>query len=182
MQRITAVQIEEMRKCGYDRSTIAEAEAWFEQGKAADAIVEQIEAAFADVRLEEGIGLRQSHGIDNYAGADQLRRLRDSDEKDDWRRIDAQLLASSEAAPSFLDGKGLRFHAPAFMVAELRGQTETDFVGRLIYGLYNVRDFVESLTPPQRAAIIACIQFYGNLDQYGYEPNDIEAAIAGFNA
>src|SRR4051794_10279467 len=109
MQRITAAEIDEMRSRGYDRKTIAEAEAWLMKCKEADTLIDEINAAFADVRLENGIGLRESNGIDDYAGPDELKRLRALDEKDDWRKISVQLLNFCNAASSFLDAKGVHF-------------------------------------------------------------------------
>lgn len=97
-----------MRARGYDRSTIAEAEGMLQMTAEADAIVCAIEEAFHDVRLEDGIGLRESGGLDDYAGPDELKKLRESDEKDDWRCIAPELLNQCNAAASFLDAKGTR--------------------------------------------------------------------------
>lgn len=70
-------------KCanGYDRSAIAEAEAWLAKCRRADELIDLVRRAFADVKLEDGIGLRESDGIDDYAGSEELKRLRATDEK-----------------------------------------------------------------------------------------------------
>lgn len=179
MQRLTPADIDQMRANGYDRSTIAEAEAWLATCRRADELIDLVRRAFADVKLEDGIGLRESDGIDDYAGPEELKRLRTTDEKNDWQKIPADLLNYCNAAPSFLDAKGMRFHTPAFIVLELNGEFNQDFIGRLIDGAYPT-EFPKLLTHDQRAAIIECIRFYGNIKHYSYEPEQIDAAVTRF--
>ena len=181
MERITQANIDEMRSNGYDRSTIADAQARLALCKRADELIEQIAAAFAGVTLEDGIGLWESDGIDDYRGPDELRALRAKDEKIDWRRIPAEHLNHCNAAPSFLDARGLYFHTPAFMTAELRGEFQQDFVGRLIYNSFSAPEFQELLTAAQRHAIIACISFYGSIDHHAIDPTDISNAILRYS-
>jgi hypothetical protein len=180
MVRITPADIAQMRESGYDRSTIAEAEAWLVKCRRADELIDLVRRAFSGVELDEGIGLRESDGIDDYADPDELKRLRAADEKHDWQMIPADLLNHCNAAPSFLDAKGMRFHTPAFLVSELKGQYQFDFIGRLIDGSYTATEFPRLLTIDQLEAIIACIQFYGSIEQYGYDENRIESAVARF--
>ena len=147
MERITHADIEEMRNSGYDRSTIADAQARL-------AMCER---------------------------ADELRALRAKDEKTDWRRIPADDLNHCNAAPSFLDARGLYFHTPAFMTAELRGDFKQDFIGRLIYNSFTAPEFQELLTAAQRHVIIACISFYGSIDHYAYDSKEISNAILRYS-
>ena len=177
MGRITAADIEKMRANGYDRSTIAEAEAWLSQCHRFDELIALVCEVFAGVELEDGVGLRESDGIDDYAGPEELKRLRAMDEKHDWRKIPADLLTQCYAAPSFLDAKGMRFHTPAFLVAELKGDFQQDFIGRLIDESYTAREFPSLLTTAQREAIIECIRFYGSFSR---EPAAINAAASRF--
>lgn len=132
MERITQADIDRMQKCGYDRSTISMAQTQLSLYERADEIIVQIATAFAGVTLEDGIGLWESAGIDDHVGQDELRALRAKDEKNDWRRIPTDDLSYCHAAPSFLDARGLYFHLPAFLAAELRGDFKQDFLGRLI--------------------------------------------------
>lgn len=180
MQRLTTADIDQMRANGYDRSTIAEAEPWLAKCRRADELIDLVRRAFADVKLEDGIGLRESDGIDDDAGSEELKRLRATDEKKDWQKISADLLNYCNPAPSFLDAKGMRFHTPAFLVSELNGEFNQDFIGRLIDGSYSATDFPKSLTNDQRDAIIECIRFYGNIEHYSYEPDQIDAAVTRF--
>ena len=180
MERLTPTDIEKMRTNGCDRTTIAEAEAWLVKCCRADELVDLVRRAFADVKLDDGIGLRESDGIDNYAGPEELKRLRATDEKNDWQKISVDLLNYCNAAPSFLDAKGMRFHTPAFVVSELNGEFNQDFIGRLIDGSYSATEFPKLLTNDQRDAIIECIRFYGDIERYSYEPDQIDAAVKRF--
>jgi hypothetical protein len=142
-------------------------------------LIDLVDEAFDGVLLENGIGLREADGLDDYAQPDRLKKLREQDEKLDWRKITPELLGYCNAAPSFLDAKGLRFHTPAFIIAELRGQAEVNFVDRFIYNHFvSAPEFIKLLTSKQREAIIACIDFYSSEYSYDYNPTEIEKAVA----
>jgi hypothetical protein len=142
-------------------------------------LIDLVDEAFDGVLLENGIGLREADGLDDYAQPDRLKKLREQDEKLDWRKITPELLGYCNAAPSFLDAKGLRFHTPAFIIAELRGQAEVNFVDRFIYNHFvSTPEFIKLLTSKQREAIIACIDFYSSEYSYDYNQTEIEKAVA----
>jgi hypothetical protein len=180
MKRLTPADIDQMRANGYDRSVIAEAEAWLATCRRADELIDLVRQAFADVKLEDGIGVRESDGIDDYDGPEELKRLRATDEKDDWQKIPTDLLNYCNAAPSFLDAKGMRFYTPAFVVSELNGEFNQDFIGRLIDGSYSATEFSKLLTNDQRDAMIECIRFYGGIEHYSYQPDQIDSAVKRF--
>ena len=87
----------------------------------ADNLIQHVQRVFTGVELDGGMGLQEAAGIDDYAGPQELERLNAADEKVDWRRIPPERLSQCFAAPSYLDAKGMRFHIPAFLVAELSG-------------------------------------------------------------
>lgn len=182
MQRITAAQIEEMRANGYDRSTIAEAEAWLVKCQGADALIDEITTAFAGVQLEDGIGLRESDGIDNYVGPDERKRLRAADEKHDWRKIPAELLNYCNAASSFLDAKGVHFHLPVFLTAELRGEyvNGAGMIETLIWNSFTAQDYLRLLTADQKAVLVKCLEFAKTCPAWSDRGEDIDQAIARF--
>lgn len=178
MERFTHAELEELRNRDHDRLTTADIEAWLEIYKRADELIAQIDVAFDGLTLGSGIGLWESNGIDNYCGEEELRTLREKDEKVDWRRIKAYDLNYCNAAPSFFDARGLYFHAPAFMTAELRGEFKREFISRLIYESFKASDeFRQLLTPEQRHVIIACISFYASIDECIYTLDDISNAM-----
>lgn len=136
------------------------AKAMLEYFDKVEELIPQIEEAFAGVTLEDGMGLLESDGVDDYAGQQELARLRAMDEKDDWRRIPVERLCSCYAAPSFLDAKGMRFHTPAFLVGDLRGETGGMFIDRLLAGSYLATEFPALLTPAQRETIFTALKIY----------------------
>lgn len=123
-------------------------------------LIPKIEQAFAGVTLEDGMGLLESDGVDDYASRRELEQLRAMDEKDDWRRIPVERLCSCYAATSFLDAKGMRFHTPAFLVGDLRGETGGMFIDTLLAGSYLATEFPALLTSEQRETIFAALKIY----------------------
>jgi hypothetical protein len=81
--------------------------------------------------LDDGIGLFQATGLDDYASDEELKRLRERDEKTAWRRISYADLERCYAAPSFFDAQGFVFHLPAFLIAELNDRHPYGFIDRL---------------------------------------------------
>jgi len=181
MKRITRADIDDMRARGFDRSTIADASEQLAKCEEADGLIQLVQDAFAGVELEEGIGLQEAAGIDDYAGPSELERLRAADEKVDWRRIPPDTLLRCEAAPGYLDSKGMRFHAPAFLVAELNGTIESDFIERLVSESYQAKELPSLLSSPQREAIKACIRFYAELYPAAFTEAALERAQARFS-
>jgi hypothetical protein len=86
-----------------------------------EALCNTIREAFAGVKLGSGIGLQEAQGVDDYEEAETCARYRASDEKDDWSRIQVSDLNCCNSSLSFFDAEGMRFHLPAFLIADLQG-------------------------------------------------------------
>jgi hypothetical protein len=86
-----------------------------------EALCNSIREAFAGVTLGSGIGLQQAQGIDDYEDEATCARYRAADEKEDWSRIPASELNRCNSSLSFFDAEGMRFHLPAFLIADLQG-------------------------------------------------------------
>ena len=78
-----------------------------------------IRDAFNGVILENGVGLFEGQGLDDYASEDECRELRSKDELSDWANIPVSRLNECYSSLSFFDAAGMRFHLPAFLLAEL---------------------------------------------------------------
>lgn len=180
MFRITPAEIDEMRASQYDRSVLVDAEAWLAYTKRADNLIGKIETAFANVVLGDGIGLLEAGGLDDYAPGSDLSDLRELDEKTDWRRIDEDDLSRGNAAPSFLDAKGLVFHLPAFICAELRGNEIVDIFTRIVFDTFSDHGFRALLTSEQRSVIVDLLRFLGHSPGRWFDHDDIETAIARY--
>lgn len=116
-------------------------------------VADQIREAFRGVTLGDGIGLMQAQGLDDYAEAETLAKYRASDEKEDWSAIPAEKLNRCYSSLSFFDAEGLRFHLPAFLVAELEGTYDQEVIFYLTYTGYNVQSRFDVLSPAQREAV-----------------------------
>jgi hypothetical protein len=181
MGHITPQDIEDVHQRGESPENIAMAEEYLRSVPRLERLADLVTTAFAGVTLEDGIGLREANGIDDYASDEKLRELRLLDEKTDWTRIPLELLRHCHAAPSFLDAKGMRFHMPAFLVAELRGEDLGGFISRLIGHSFTAPEFVKLLSPEQRHAIIAVLSCLGSLKVYECELPNIARAIARYS-
>ena len=109
--------IQQMRQNGYDLMTIAEAEESLCLWQEMKDIQTQIQDAFTDVVLGEGVGLWQAQGIDDYKSLAECLILRERDEKLDWSKISAKDLNMCNSSLSFFDAQGMHFHLPAFLIA-----------------------------------------------------------------
>lgn len=122
MEPISQDDIKTMRENGYDPATIREAEERlrrFEQGMV---IADQIRVAFAGVTLGNGVGMQESRGKDDYEDEETLAKYRSNDEKDDWQKIPLSELNRASGGLCFFDAEGMRFHLPAYLIADLRGE------------------------------------------------------------
>lgn len=127
-------------------------------------ISRSVEAVFSGVTLGNGIGLRQANGLDDYASPSALAELRASDEKEDWRRISVAALNRNYCGLSYFDAEGMRFHLPAFLIADLNGSYRFDMTITLMdIDDHKARQFA-LLDQPQRSAVNAFLQYRADQD------------------
>ena len=137
-----------------------------------------IEAAFAGVTLGDGVGLHEARAIDDYADDATQAARRAEDEKEDWRRITAEDLNFCDSSLCFFDAGGMRFHLPAYLIAELRGEYECVSV---VYHLTS--GFPEKfrlLSEAQRTAVRAFLRHVFDDPAYESDWPDIWEALNGF--
>ena len=142
-------------------------------------LISEIVAAFAGVRLGRGVGLFEAQGLDDYASPLERQALRERDEKDDWTTISADALNRANSSLSFFDAEGMRFHIPAYLVADLRGDYEFGVVFTLCHASVRQEPF-SLLSGPQRAAIRHYLEFVAVDVNYEYERPEIERCLAGY--
>ncbi len=147
-------------------------------------LIEEIRQAFAGVELSNGIGLSEGDAIDDYADAQRIAECKRKDEREDWQRIDSEALNVHSAALSFFDSDGMRFHLPAFMIADLKGAYR---IGDLVFHLtqlaanddYNLRK-LSLLSVAQWEAVIHYLQWVKEEEPNMYD-EDIDEAILMIN-
>ena len=69
-------------------------------------LIRRIFTAFRGVTLEDGVGLKQAEGMDNYGSPEQLAKLRHQDETENWERLSTDTLNECSSALSFFDAGG----------------------------------------------------------------------------
>lgn len=84
-------------------------------------LVAAIKTAFADVQLQDGIGIRESIVIDDYGGPREREAAAIQDKRDDWALlIDDALFHQFYAwSHAFMDNRGKYFILPALMTVGL---------------------------------------------------------------
>ncbi len=85
-----------------------------------DDAIEKIVEAFVDIRLGDGVSLREADVIDDYGSDEERAAARERDEGHEWRKIRKVDLEHNSFALCFMDEPGLLFHLPAFMCYALR--------------------------------------------------------------
>lgn len=89
-------------------------------------LINDIETAFARVTLGKGIGLSEANAIDDYASEEEIQRCKAQDERLNWHKIPVDDLNQYNVALAFFDAEGMRFHLPAFLIADLKGEYRFD--------------------------------------------------------
>ena len=116
-------------------------------------VVELIRQAFRGATLGNGVGLMQAQGLDDYADAKTLGEYRSQDEKSDWSAIPADELNSCCSSLSFFDAEGMRFHLPAFLIADLEGTFVQEVVFHLTCFEHDAMDRFAELSTTQRHSV-----------------------------
>ncbi|MCW1886485.1 hypothetical protein OKA04_17235 [Luteolibacter flavescens] len=149
-------------------------------GKKAESICEKIREAFCGVALGNGVGLEEAQGLDGGEDEEACAKLRLEDEIEDWTRISSCRLNACHSSLSFFDAEGMRFHLPAYLIADLKGE----YGFHLDFSLTHLSDYNKgqfaSLSAHQREAVREYLRFIFEEPDYLYERPYIEGALLGF--
>lgn len=180
MEPICQDDIKKMRERGYDIVTIRRAEARLRQFEQGLVIADQIRAAFKGVTLGGGVGLEESCGIDDFEDEETLAKYRSGDEKDDWQRIPISKLNYSGGGLCFFDAEAMRFHLPAYLIADLRGEYNFGMAFNLTHlSDHSVSKF-EFLNGTQRSAVRAFLLHIREDPDYAFDLDDIDRALVSY--
>ena len=100
-------------------------------------VADLVRRAFYGVTLGNGVGLLHGQGLDYYADRQTLAQYRAKDEKLDWTRIGVTELNRCHSSLSFFDAEGMRFHLPAYLIADLEGTLNQDIVVSTRLGVFS---------------------------------------------
>lgn len=139
-----------------------------------------IKNAFCGVTLGSGVGLLQGQGIDDYAGDTTLAEYRSRDEKIDWSRIPVEALTRCHSSLSFFDAEGMRFHLPAFLIADLEGTLGQELTGHLTYLVEGATSRFDLLSSAQRDAVREHLLLRLAETIFEFERRSIETALEAY--
>jgi hypothetical protein len=180
LKRITPDELTEMRARGYDRVLLEQASEVIERGKIADELIITISEAFRGVTLGNGVGLQQAQGLDDYEDEETCAAYREGDEKEDWRAISSDELNGCQSSLSFFDAEGMRFHLPAYMIAELRGEYDFGMSFCLTHLDAHGRTYFAALSTVQRKAVREFLLFLRDDPDYQLDRAEIDQALVSF--
>lgn len=149
-------------------------------------LIAKIHDVFKGVKLQTGIGLNQSIGIDRYATNEEIREIGNKDEKSDWTLlIDSTLLKSTYSIGGllFFDPKGLSFHLPAYMVTVINNPV-ADIGETLHFTLTNLNEHnlnrFKILTQEQKYVVGEFLNYISKDDNYQYRKDEAMESITNF--
>jgi len=145
-----------------------------------DEVCEEIRRAFSGVTLGGGVGLGEAQGLDGYEDEAARAARRRLDERDDWHLIRPADLNRCNSSLSFFDAEGMRFHLPAFLLADLDGVYEFGMAFHLTHlDSHGIRQF-SLLSAEQRAAVRMYLQHISTEDEYAFERPAILRALVEY--
>ena len=175
----TIKEVDEMQARGFDTSVLSEQLELAKRGEVLAALVAEAREAFAGVTLGSGTGLLEANGLDDYASQEKLAEYRANDEKWDWRSIPLNRLNRYSSSLSFFDAEGMRFHLPAFLVADLRGLYDFDLIYNLAQSTL-VEDQCVLLTREQRGVVRKYLEFALKEEEFERNHEHIQRALENY--
>jgi len=143
-------------------------------------VAKLIRNAFSGVTLGNGVGLWQGQALDDYADEQTIAASRFRDEKANWSKISVDDLNRCDSSLSFFDAEGMRFHLPAFLLAELEGKLWNG----VIFHLTSLDDYAKgkltALSAVQRNAIREFLLLLRDDPGFTIQKPAIEKAIEEF--
>ena len=140
----------------------------------------RIRDAFEGVTLGFGVGLHQAQGIDDHDTEEVCQSFRLGDEKDDWQQITSEDLNKCYSSLSFFDAAGMRFHLPAYLLAEIDGDYKFDMTMDFIdMSEHKMKQF-SLFTEQQKAAVADYLRFIQDQPGHWLDVHKIDFALESF--
>lgn len=144
-------------------------------------VIDIIEDAFKDTTLDGGRGLWLAQFSDKcfFYGLDEKDKAEaiEKDEKLDWHNLDSNDLKNCESSLSHFDEKGMRFHLPAFIIAEIKDELECGVIFNLTHLSEHSRKQFSLLNSKQKKAITSFLEWCLKSENYEYDWTKIKNAI-----
>jgi hypothetical protein len=153
-------------------------------------LILEIEQAFADVSLDDGVTLHQMQVLDDYGGEAEQLAARRKDPETRWQLITGEKLSLFSDSMVFLDAEGFQFHLPAFLRHALitaypsSGAADTHGV---MFALQDGprksyhEDGIKLLVPTQMQCIASFFHYFARSSESGWDSEARKALKAGWN-
>jgi len=131
-------------------------------------VLNKIVEAFSGVVLGNGIGLWEAQAIDDYESKKEQRKVRENDEKENWKLIPPDILQRCHSSLSFFNADGMRFYLSAFIIGSLENEVDDP-----IFHLTQLDNYAKAklttLNDAQRQAIIMYLKWCLEQDEYDFD-------------
>jgi hypothetical protein len=130
-------------------------------------LIKEIEIAFQDVKLDNGIGIFEAEALDDYANDNEIKKQRAKDREfwSRWQDIPDEVISKYYSVLCFVDPEGLKYLLPAYMRFTLN-QYDIDAsasidstIFALDRGLESFKDRPEILSQEQKAIIAKFLKY-----------------------
>lgn len=91
-------------------------------------LIELIQSAFSNVKLEDGISLNMTEYNDSSGTRPEYLSKAIFDERHNWQAIADETLEQFRVTFAFADAKGFRFYLPAYMIWTIKNHAISDNV------------------------------------------------------
>lgn len=128
-------------------------------------LIRTIRAAFTGTERGDGTSISEAHVIDSYGSEEARRDARHRDPGGAWEDLAGEHIEQGAFAMAFLDGQGLRYYLPAFMVRSLTHPGVSDLPETTIELLFHppeVDERLEPLSPEQRRAVCLFLRYFAS--------------------
>lgn len=146
-------------------------------------LIKEIEAAFKDVTLEDGIGINEADNIEMENRDADINKGRNQDRSwwNGWRDIEDKYIASYSSVMDFMDAKGIRWVLPAYMIYIVNHYKEGSFsIDSTIYVLEEGAmgsDQRDLYTVEQKKVIAKFLQFMISVGEEWVDAASAQAAL-----
>ena len=128
-------------------------------------VIRDVEIAFENVVLEDGIGILEAEAIHASDSDDNRENARKIDFRERWQEIPDEVIGNHAFALCYMDPKGLRFNLPAYMRFALLhyDDSNSDSIDWVIYAVSKEQHDIDHewaiFSEPQKTAIAKFLRY-----------------------
>jgi len=128
-------------------------------------LIKEIETAFKDVKLDDGVGIFEADTMDAYGNEEKIQKARKKDRLwwNDWHDIEDKHIAYYSNVMCFMDSQGIKWALPAYMIYAINNYSNGSFsVDTTIYAIERGAvgyDNIDLFSLEQKEAIAKFLQY-----------------------